>query len=870
MVLYSFDSLPKPSVLVCMLVLAWAPANGEPLSFYLPPDTAYDSRIPTPVATLGFEPGDRHIRHDELLTFLERLADQSERVQLRVIGHTYQDRPLVELVISSPDNLARLDYVQDRQASLQAGDLVSARSTQIPLLVSLNYGIHGNEPSSSNAVPLVAYYLAASKDPHVGSLLQDTIIVLNPSLNPDGLSFFASWVNNNRSRFPETNRFDREHNAPWPYGRVNHYLFDLNRDWLFLQQSEMRSIVAGFRRWLPQVMGDFHETGVDTTAYFQPGVPKRTHPLTLADNQALTKALAEHIAAGLNEHGLLYYTKERFDDFYHGKGATYADLVGSVGLTFEVGGSRGLVHESRNGVVRFADTIRKQIAMSLALIDGAWRLRERLQEYQLRYFESALAEADNDSARFVIIGDANDPARFRGFCEWLLRQGIVIHESAKSVQIQDREYEPGHAIVIPLRQPSYRMIQSLFERRRDFAEPIFYDISTWNAALAYDLPVQRVGNSRNLIGRRISLPLPPSATGALPVSSYGYLIRWTSSDAPAVVASLHSAGVQVRAAMKPLSVETHEGVQTFESGSIFVPVRLQDLEAGRLHEVVSQAISGKEIEAFSVDGGLAQRGIDLGSDNFRVIDPVRVALLAGSGVARSEVGEIWHLLDTRIGMALALINRDSLEDVDLREFTHLILVDGRYGALGEQAARIRRWVHGGGTLVLQRRATALAPAIVGAEGTMGAPELADGNKGPDEGATGELDASSIRAYGSRTADGRLAQIPGAIFQLRIDRTHPLFFGFDDDSLPVMRRGTYVLPFGTNRYAIPALYSETPVLAGYASEENIRRLKSTPAVHVVKIGRGRIVSLADNPNFRGFFQGSSRIFTNVVFFGQTIR
>lgn len=839
-------------------------ALANPSSFFLPQDTVYDDAILEPVQSLGFEPGERHIRHDQLVAYLSQLADSSDRAEWRVIGHSYEERQLAELVISSPENLARLDAVLARQADLQAGNVDAARNQKIPLIVSLNYSVHGDEPSGSNAAPLVAYYLAAAQSPEVKRLLQDTIVILNPSLNPDGLSFFTNWVNNNRSEHAVSYGLDREHTAPWPYGRVNHYLFDLNRDWLFLRQRETQAAVASFRRWLPQVMGDFHEAGADTTAYFQPGVPKRTHPLTPGGNQQLTAELATAIAAGFDEHGLLYYTRERFDDFYHGKGATYSDLVGSVGLTFEVGGTRGLRRESRNGEVRFADTIRKQVVMSLELMDGARHLHERLQDYQLHYFESALEEASKEKDSFVLVGDAGDRARFRDFCEWLLRQGIEVFKTARSVKIGDREYAPGHAVVIPLRQPSYRMIRSLFERRQEFEEPIFYDISTWNAALAYDLPTKKLRAERKLTGARLSLPLPAVLSSDLPVSDYGYLLRWNSADAPKLLARLQAAGVQARVAMKSLSVDTHRGTQAFEPGSILMPVRVQSIESRELHDVLVDALTGAAVEAFAVEGGLAERGIDLGSGNFRVLESIRVAILSGAGVTRSEVGEIWHLLDSHVGMPLTVVDRRSLAALELDKFTHLILVEGNYGQLGKQANRIRRWVQAGGTLVLQRGATALAPVVAGTK-----PDP-DSTEKSDNGSDGNVDADSVRPYAARGPDGRLAQIPGAIFELRIDRTHPLFFGFDDDRLPVMRRGRYVLPFGSDPYAHPAVYTEAPLLAGYANEENVERLKSTPAVSVTAIGRGRIVSLADDANFRGYFQGSSRLFLNVLFLGQIVR
>ena len=316
------------------------PAQQLPLgeTFEVDGVTAYASDVPTPDEILGFSVGSRHTRPDELVSYFEAVAASSDRVRVETHGSSHEGRPLVHAIVSSPANLARLEAIREADVRLFASPRsVSDRELDaMPGIVYLAYSVHGNEASGSEASLLALYHLAAGSGPAVDRVLSDLVVIVDPSLNPDGRDRFVDWVNRNRGSVPTTDSQDREHNEPWPGGRTNHYWFDLNRDWLPVTQPESRARLQLFGNWRPQLLLDFHEMGGNSTFFFQPGVPSRTNPNTPASNQELTARIATYHARAFDGIGQPYFSEETFDDFFYGKGSTYPDLNGAVGILFDM------------------------------------------------------------------------------------------------------------------------------------------------------------------------------------------------------------------------------------------------------------------------------------------------------------------------------------------------------------------------------------------------------------------------------------------------------------------------------------------------------------------------------------------------------
>jgi hypothetical protein len=334
------------------------------LSYYISSDQNYDEKIPTPKDIIGHEVGEWHVTHDKLVEYMKALAKSSDRITIEDRGKTFEGRPLLLLTITSPDNHTRIDNI--RQRHIDATNDSSIDVSNDPIIVYQGFSIHGNEPSGSNASLAAAYYLAASLSSDTEDLLKNTIILFDPSLNPDGLQRFAYWANTNKSKNINPDPNDREYFEVWPRGRTNHYWFDMNRDWLPVQLPESRARIASFHKWLPNILTDHHEMGSNSTFFFQPGIPSRTHPLTPQLNQDLTRQIANYHANALDKIGSQYYSEESFDDFYYGKGSTFPDINGGIGILFEQGSSRGHAQETSNGILTFPFTIRNQYTAAMS------------------------------------------------------------------------------------------------------------------------------------------------------------------------------------------------------------------------------------------------------------------------------------------------------------------------------------------------------------------------------------------------------------------------------------------------------------------------------------------------------------------------
>ena len=543
----------RRSLILSMLLLCvvWSPSttavedqawDGSPsLQEYLhidgSKDLLFDPGIPTPESVIGFEVGTWHVRHDLLVKYMERLAAASDRIQLTVTGKTYEDRPLLLLTISSPENLERIDEIREQHLRLSdpssSGEL---ELTDMPLVVNLGYSVHGNEPSGSNAALVVAYALAAAQDDATRSLLEQTVVLLDPSLNPDGLSRFAQWANMHKGKIPAALSASREHEEEWPSGRTNHYWFDLNRDWLPAQHPESRARLAQFHAWRPNVLTDHHEMGTGSTFFFQPGVPTRKNPLTPERNVELTAELAKYHARTLDSMGSLYYSEEDFDDFYYGKGSTYPDIQGGVGILFEQASSRGHLQEADNGPggrLSFPFTIRNQVAVSFSTLKGAFDNREVLLAHQRDFFRRSLELGGADPRGALIFGDRRDPTRAALLADVLRRHQVELYRPASSTVVDGVTYEPGSAFIVPLAQPQYRFIRAAFDSFTEFQDTTFYDVSAWTLPMAYGLSFGALNRAPGpSLGDAVETVDMPGGSFTPDPEAVAYLFTWNDLFRP--------------------------------------------------------------------------------------------------------------------------------------------------------------------------------------------------------------------------------------------------------------------------------------------------------------------------------------------------
>ncbi|RMG22926.1 MAG: zinc carboxypeptidase, partial [Bacteroidetes bacterium] len=755
------------------------------------------------------------------------------------------------LTITSPENHQKLDQIQATHLKLcdpqqSAGMEVS----DMPVVLWMGYSIHGNEASGSNASMLVAYYLAAAQGPEIEQKLRETVILFDPSYNPDGLHRFSTWVNSHRGIHEvSADPNDREHNEAWPGGRTNHYWFDLNRDWLPTQHPESQARVLKFHQWKPNWLTDHHEMSTNATFFFQPGVPSRTHPLTPEQVTEFSRRVGNYHARALDSIGSLYFTEERYDDFYYGKGSTYPDVNGGVGILFEQASSRGHRQESVNGVLSFPFAIRNQVTTSLSTLQGVHAIRRELLEYQRDFFQSALKKAAADPVKAFVFGSAKDPARAWELARILQRHDIQLYRPAQSIQAEGHSFEPASSYLVPLNQPQYRLIHAIFDTQTTFEDSLFYDISTWTFPLAFNLDYAALPKNAFRTGETVSsLPFPKGRLEG-GKSEYAYLFEWYGYYAPRALYKLQQAGLRTKVATQPFAF----GDKTFSYGTILVPVQQQSLSSEEIHQLMEQISQEDGINVYAMQSGLSPTGPDLGSSTFELLQQPKVGLLIGEGVSGYEAGEVWHLLDQRFHIPLTKIELKELEHTDLSRYNTLIMVSGRNHMSQQAAEQVREWVRKGGLMV----------------GTKGALHWLSGQGLLQySGKSSEHESQDTQLPFANRANRLGAQVTGgAIFQARLDLSHPIAYGYEHSLISLFRNhNTFVQPAG-DPYHNPILYTQAPLQSGYISAPNLKALAGSSALVPGRYGRGRVICLVDNPNFRAFWYGTNKLFMNALFFGR---
>ena len=835
-------------ILVLLISCSIGAQKSVDLSYYLPQNVTYNKNIPTPKAVIGHEVGEWHVTHDKLMFYMQTLAKKSDRITIESRGETFEGRPILLLTITSPKNHQSIDSIREEHIALTENGASSLSTDAMPIVVYQGFSIHGNEPSGANAGLAYAYYLAAAQGPEIDELLNNLVILMDPSYNPDGLQRFAYWANTNKSINLVSDNNEREYHEVWPGGRTNHYWFDMNRDWLPVQLPESRARIKSFHKWLPNILTDHHEMGTNSTFFFQPGEPTRVHPLTPKMNQELTAEIGTYHAKALDKIGSLYYSEEGYDDYYYGKGSTFPDVNGSIGILFEQGSSRGHIQETENGLLTFPFTIRNQFTTALSTIEAAKNMRGKILNYQRGFYKDVRIEAAKSKTKSIVFGDSKDAAKTWHLAEILNRHKIKLHEIANDVAIGGKNYKKGNSYVVPMNQKNHRLIKAMFEKRTTFADSLFYDISAWTFPLAFNVDYSEQTSMAN-VGAEIT-DFPPLSGTVSGKSNYAYLFEWNEYYTPKALNKIVEKGLRAKVAKSPFSLEGKQ----YDYGTILIPVQNQDLKADELHAFLQEVAQESMLQITSVSTGLT-KGIDLGSNDFDPVKKQKVAILVGSGIRPYDAGEIWHLFDTRFNMRLTKLDLAYLSSVDLSKYTDLIIPSistrSGNGINKKHVEKLKEWVKDGGTLIGYRNIAEW----------LNKNEIIKLNFKKDT-----LVAKNISFVEKRDFNG--AQVTGgAIFEARIDRSHPINYGYKNEKIAMFRNTNVYIEPDKNSFNNPIQYTNSPLLSGYISEENLELMKGSVPFQVKKVGKGRIIVFTDNTNFRAFWYGTNKLLMNAIFFGK---
>ena len=846
-----------PAALALALLATPAFAQSRPsvtdqVGYFFPGASSFDAAIPSPAQFLGYPIGSRFTRHDRLVAYFEQLARVSDRVQIQHIGQSYEGRPLVLVTVSSPRNLARLDTIKAQRRQLV--DPAAPIPSDAPAVAWLGYSVHGNETSSGEAAMLTAWYLAASQSAETQRWLEEAVVVIDPAQNPDGRDRAANWHNAWGSRPASSDPADKEHVEPFPGGRVNHYLTDLNRDWLAIAQEDSRPKVEHFHQWYPNIQIDFHEMGKDSTYYFEPSPKSMESPLLPKSSYQANHWLARFHAQALDGIGSLYYTGENFDNFSPIYGSTYPDFHGAVGVTVEQASSRGLVQESVNGDLHFDFTVRNQVATGLASVRGAVEDKARLFDLQKDFFKSALKQAADYGVRDWVFGDAADPTLSRRLLALLLTHRIEVRELAREVTVDGKRFVPGSAWVVPARQPQFRLAHAIFEFTPPVKGDVFYSGTSYAVAPAYGL--NYVASRSGVASGEVVSEVPAAVGGVRGgPAGYAYVLDLRDFGAYRVIGELQSAGLRLRSAFAGFTAATGRGQQAFSHGAVVIPVAGQPLEGTALHARIDAAARAAGVAVDTLATGRSSAGIDLGSDSLKALRTPAVALVMGEGVNATEIGSSWFALDQHLGLASSKIDPQQLARINLSRYTTLVLASGSYEGIGEAAvAALKAWIQAGGSLVTWGSGArwAAAKGLATLDIT-----------GPAPAAEERLD------FGTQRDVFALRRVSGNILSADIDLTHPLAFGLQHRSILVNKESGLVFGANPNPYLNVVRIDDKPRVNGYLSEENLKRVAGTTWAQVVPNGQGNVVVFADDPAHRKYWHATERMLLNAVLLGNQL-
>ncbi|HEX7184839.1 MAG TPA: M14 metallopeptidase family protein [Thermoanaerobaculia bacterium] len=840
---------------------------------------AVDEKVPRPDAVLGYPLGSRFTHWDQIAGYLQAVAAASPRVKMWEYGRTYEGRPLKLLAISTPENIARLDEIrQDNLRLSDPGSLAEGERDRLvqrlPVLVWLAYGVHGNESSSAEAAMGAVYLLAAGQG-EIAEMLRNMVVLVDPLANPDGRERYVTGFNQRRGGEPNPHRSAAEHWEPWPGGRQNHYLIDLNRDWAWASQQESRHRIAAYRSWEPQVYVDFHEMGSESSYFFPPAADP-VHPQIDRRIVSWLETFGRGNAEAFDRYGWVYFKGENYDLFYPGYGDSYPSLRGAVGMTYEMagGGRGGLALTLPDGtVLTLADRVARHLTTSLSTVRTASRNARRLMED----FVAGRAKAASETRAYLWSADQQEA---RALADLLALHGIRVHQLAQPAEVGARRLTGGEesprrfaagTYVVSTAQPLGNLIEALMEldspmtetfveRQRQRLEqnlsPEFYDITAWSLPLAYN--VEAWVAAREPGGAR---PLSEAAGGIQGSGGLGYLVRPQGLASYRLTAELQKRRILHRIALASFS----SAEASFPPGTLFIPRHGNPED---LREVLSGLLEENRLTAQAVTSSYDIRGLSLGSNSMRSVRPVHIGLLSGDGVDATSFGFLWHLLDRQIGVAHDRIDIATLRQIDLSDFDVLILPSGDYEDRISERARtaLDAWVKGGGALV----------AIGDAVQWLQAHELTSvkswqppERKDEDEEKKDE-ESEDPEGGGDTSVEKELATrpifTPGAVLATQMQPLHPLTLGLTS-SPPVLYEGTTVLKtLGDPRKDVLVALDESPVIAGFAWPEAEERLSGSLLVGMESRGNGSVILFAQDPAFRLFWRATTPILLNAVLYG----
>ncbi len=810
--------------------------------------------LESPEQFLHYKVGTKFTPHYKLVEYFKKVAQaRPDMVKYEQYGATNEGRELALAYIALPENLKQLESI--RQSNLKmtgiGKDKPAASGTKPPVVVWLSYNVHGNEPASSEAAMLTLFALVDPANTQTKEWLKNTVIIMDPCVNPDGRDRYVNWYNSVVGTSFNVDPQSREHSEPWPQGRTNHYNFDLNRDWAWQTQIESQQRMKKYNEWMPQVHVDFHEQGYNQPYYFAPAAEPYHEVITQWQREFQT-LIGKNNAKYFDANGWLYFTRQRFDLFYPSYGDTYPMYNGAIGMTFEQGGIRaglGIVNGEKDTLTLFDRAIH-HYTTGLSTIETSSKNADRLLSEFQKFFDNNRNGSSNNYKTYVVTSSSFN--NIKAVADLLDKNGIE-YGSLSASGFKGYNYfsgkeesfvNEGYQLAVSAFQPRSAMARVLFEPVTKLNDSITYDITAWSLPYVYGVKAYAVKEKLE-VGAFKTTPAIQKVS-----SDYGLLIPYNSFDGAKLLAALLKRKVRVRVSDKPFTYNN----KVYKQGTLIV---LKGNNITSWNDVVNSLCTEFNIQPDAVAGGFVDQGADFGSPDIRFIKPVKVAMLTGEQTSSLSAGEVWNFFDQVLNYPVTLLNANELGRLTLGNYDVLIMPDGNYRALDDArlTEKIKTFVAEGGRLIAMENAMKQM-----ASGDWGIKLKED--KSDEKGKENKEDSLLLKRYSERERDEVANEIPGAIYKVRLDNSHPLAFGYPDFYYTLKQDGN-MYEYTKNGWNIGTISAKDHV-AGFVGSKLMPHLKNGLLFGEQNIGTGSVIYLADDVLFRNFWENGRLMFANAVF------
>jgi hypothetical protein len=789
-------------------------------------------QIQSPAEFLGYELGDSFTRHHKVVEYYQQLAAADpDRVVLEKYGETNEGRPLYLVFLGSKNSISNREQIRVNHLKTLVGE-----STEDYSIVWLSYNVHGNESVSTEASMKTAFELLTEKS----HFLDNTLVIIDPCINPDGRDRYVNWYNQTKNKRIQPDPNSAEHFEPWHSGRTNHYVFDLNRDWVWMTQVESKARLPLYQKWQPQIHVDFHEQGVNQPYYFAPAAEPLHEVITDFQKQFQDEIGRNH-AKYFDANGWLYFTKERFDLLYPSYGDTYPTFHGAIGMTYEQGGSGRAgraIRNSEGNLLTLKDRIEHHFTTGISTVEMASKNGERLQREMANFVQEGL----DDPKTYILSGNTDN---LKALTQLLDKHQINYGQGKGSLvsgydyrsQTQKRIKADENSLIIPAGQTKNKLIQVLLEPRTKLSDSITYDITAWSLPFTYDVNAL-LSTKKVPYNNGYSV----SSIAAIEKGAFAYVMNYNGFSSLKALAALLDRGMTVRTSYSDFKIAKN----SFQAGSsILLAAENPNLENTLEH--ISQEF---EVSFKAVSTGFVDQGKDFGSPSVTKTKAIKIALLKGNGISSYNFGEWWHFLENDLDYPVSVLDTEYLGYYDLDNYDVLIMPDGNYRGFNDNTLNsIEKWVSDGGKLIAQSGAL----SALSRQGNFNI-KLKD---------TEQPSTDPLLPYELQEREGIKNYITGAVFKTKVDSTHPVAYGYDSNyyGLKLNSEAYELLPSGN----LASFAGDTTPIAGFAGSNTLEPLSNSLFIGAENHGRGNVVYFTDNPVFRGFWFGAKRFVANALFF-----